>query len=169
MTICYKLVGVQESAEKYLEDICVLMNDINKQKAAPFLNPPNQEFFAKSLTKGKVNLFAFFRDKLVGYAFLKMLEEWPSYLGVMAFPVKESAMVLFTIVDPKFRGQGIHKELTRLRIQEAQKEGKKYLISTVDPKNTASLKTLEFFGFKCIEQREIFENKLLRKIMLLKL
>ena len=74
-------------------------------------------------------------------------------------------MLLFNLVDPHYRGQGIGKQLGKIRVDWAKSLGFRYLFSTVHPDNTASMRLLTGLGMNKIAQKPMFSTRLLRNLM----
>ena len=114
-------------------------------------------------------MLAFCGEEIVGYTALRKMTPWPSYLNPIDYPTDCCALMLMTMVAPKWRGQGLSKQLNRERLALAQQHGFRYLFATVHPDNTPSISSLKSWGFRVIEQRPMFEEQLLRNLMFLDL
>lgn len=167
MSVQYQVISKNNQARHYLQALLELTSTVKASNAAPYLYPPTAAFYETQLGNETTKVFAFDGDKIVGFAVLKFMLQWPDYLNELTYPVEQSAQVLFTLVHPDYRGRGINKKMTELRISEAKKAGLKYLFATVHPDNVPSLKTLESMGMKQIDQRLMFEPPMLRNLMLL--
>ncbi|WDE07207.1 GNAT family N-acetyltransferase [Thalassomonas viridans] len=165
MALDIRVIDKNTCALSYLNALLTLTASVEAGNAAPYLYPPTRAFFEGTLGRDMTKVLAFDGDKLVAYAVLKHLDQWPDYLAHLDYPCEHSAMIYFTLVHPEYRGRGINKRITALRVQEAKKSGVKYLFSTVHPDNTASLKTLQGAGLRAIDKRIMFEEQLLRYIM----
>lgn len=174
MPISYIQIDQDTGDPSHLDGLCALFAEVEQSDAAPYLDPPNRAFFARTLGTSYANVLACDGDNIVGYAVLQLLSEWPDYMagpGINApnYPCQLSAMVLFTLVHPDYRTQGINKRMTQLRLEAAKAAGTKYLFSTVHPDNTPSLSNLTAIGMKAIEQRLMFDQQVLRNVMFLAL
>ena len=180
MPISYSQIDQDTLDLSHLDGLCALFAAVEQSDAAPYLDPPNRDFFARTLGTSYANVLACDgdgdgdSDKIVGYAVLQLLSEWPDYMsgpGINEpnFPCQLSAMILFTLVHPDYRTQGINKRMTQLRLEAAKAAGVKYLFSTVHPNNTASLSHLTAIGMKAIAQRPMFDQQVLRNLMFMAL
>ncbi|WP_028468908.1 GNAT family N-acetyltransferase [Neptunomonas japonica] len=165
MTINYQVIDQHQLAFEYLDTLQALMEKVINQNAAPYLYPPEAGFFERILGGGFVKVIALDAGRLVGFSVLRLLDAWPSYLKEQSLPAEQSAMIFFTVVDPDYRGQGINKNMSQLRIESAQQAGIKYLISTVHPDNHPSMRSLKAIGMRQIAQRPMFQEQLLRNVM----
>lgn len=165
MAIHYNIIDEHTPALNYFDTLMALTAEVQQRQAAPYLYPPDAAFFKRTLDTSYVKVFALDGDKVVGFAVLAYLQQWPDYVSHLAYDCQSSAVVYFTLVHPDYRGQGINKQMTKLRIDAATTAGKKYLFSTVHPDNKPSMKTLTGFGMTVLEQRTMFEEQMLRNLM----
>lgn len=170
MTITYKIIDQNTQDFTYLDDICDLMERINKVNGAPYLCPPDRDFFKKALDDKHLAVLAFDNTKLVGYKIIKFLAKWPGYMGpVKGYDASNSVMFLFIIVDPEYRGQKIGSAMNEIGLKEVQNSTRTHAFTTVHPDNIANIKNAEKLGFVELEQREMFDEKLLRSLMYMKI
>jgi len=168
--ITYKVIDKNIKDISYFGQLKQLSEYIANNNSAPYLYPPDDEFLIDSLSEGKTNILAFDNEKLVGYAFVKYLEKYPSYLGDLEYPINECANYIFFIVHDDYRGLGIGKELSKLILDDVKKSGRKYILTTVHPDNSSSLKAMQSIGMRVLKTKELFgEEKLIRHIMVLEL
>lgn len=80
-----------------------------------------------------------------------------------------SALMLYNLVDAKYRGLGIGKALAHARLTLAEENGFTQLFSTVHPDNVSSQKILKQLGFRRIVQKPMFSTQLLRDLLHLSL
>lgn len=161
----YIVFATGQSAIEYKSQLWELVRAAEDAKAIPYLYAPNEAFFDTSLTDDHVKIFAFCDGQLVGFSFLRMMYQWPSYFDFIEQPSELCAMMLMNLVHPDFRGLGIGRELSSKRLEAAKDSGVKHLYGTVHPHNEASVKLLTQLGMKTIAEREIFTEKVLRKVM----
>jgi len=168
--INYKVIGRNKKSLQYLEQLKLLAKYIADNNSAPYLYPPDAEFLEESLSEDKTNIFAFAGEELVGYAFVKYLEKYPSYLGDLEYDPKLCANYIFFIVHDNYRGLHIGKNLSRLILDDVKASDRKYLLTTVHPDNISSIKVMQSLGMKILQTKEIFgDEKLLRHIMVLEI
>jgi len=165
VALTISIIDKNTCALSYLHALLDLTFEVEAQNAAPLLYPPTRSFLEGTLGQDMTKVFVFDGEQAVAYAVLKHLQQLPDYLAHLDYPGEHSAMIYFTLVHPGYRGRGINKQLTAIRVAEAKKCGVKYLFSTVHPDNTASLKTLQGAGLKAIDKRIMFDEQLLRYIM----
>lgn len=163
--IDYLCFAGEQSAIKYKPQLQALVNIAQAARAIPYLYQPDDAFFNTSLGDNHIKIFAFCEGEMVGFAFLRLLQQWPTYLDFLNQPNELSAMVLMNLVHPDFRGLGIGRRLLERRIEMAKQIGVKHLYVTVHPDNSVNVKLLTQAGMVTIAEREIFTEKLLRKVM----
>ena len=161
----YIVFATGESATECKPLLWELVRAAEDAKAIPYLYAPDEAFFDTSLTNEHVKVFALCNDQLVGFSFLRLMHQWPSYFDFLQEPSELCAMMLMNLVHPDFRGLGIGRELSLKRLEAAKETGVKHLYGTVHPHNEASVKLLTQLGMKTIAEREIFTEKVLRKVM----
>ena len=161
----YQVIGVDECALGYQPQVQQLANIAKNNGAMPYLHEPDEAFFALSLSHQHVKFFAYHEGKMVGFAVLRVLHQWPVYFDFLAQPCQLSALVLIALVDPQYRGLGIGREFLVRRIDAARQIGVKHLYVTVHPQNSVNIKLLRSNGFETIATREIFSTQSLRQIM----
>jgi RimJ/RimL family protein N-acetyltransferase len=161
MNLNYKVIDKNTSALGFIDDLLALTALVDANNAAPYLCPPDRDFYERSLAIGSAKVLVFDDDKVVGFSAIHFLRQWPDYLEQQfeneAYPCQHCALVWFTLVHPDYRGLGINKKMTQLRLSEAAKVGVKYLIATVHPDNIPSLRMLQSLGMKQIDQRVMFD------------
>lgn len=163
--IDYRCFAAEQSALEYKPQLQALVNVAQAANSVPYLYQPDDAFFNTSLSDNHIKLFAFCDGELVGFAFLRLLHQWPTYFDFIPQPKDLSAMVLMNLVHPDFRGLGIGRQLLERRIEMAKQIGVKHLYVTVHPNNSVNVKLLTQIGMVTIAEREVFTEKLLRKVM----
>lgn len=153
----------------YLEPLMSLVDRVAVANAAPLAYAHGRDFFARNLSGATINQLAFDGDNIVGYAALRTMHPWPDYLDPCEYPTQECALMLFNLVDPQYRGQGIGKQLSKARIASAKNAGFRHLFVTVHPDNAPSIRILDGLGFTFIAQKPMFSNQLMRNLMSLNL
>ncbi|MFT4926417.1 MAG: RimJ/RimL family protein N-acetyltransferase [Phenylobacterium sp.] len=168
MPITYQIIDQHSKGFRHIDALLALTADIVQQNAAPYLYPPDRNFFIRTQGIKCASILAYSGEQLVGYAVLEFLQQWPDYLRQVG-PCEHAAMILFTLVHPDYRGQGINKQMTRMRLDMAKTAGIKRLFSTVHPDNIASWQTLCSVGMVEIDQRPMFDEQVMRKLMFMRL
>lgn len=170
MKIEYKIKSQYLEDYTYCDKAIELMDKIQKAGKAPYLYSPPNEFFLRTCKEGMLVIHAFDGDRLVGYRVVRFLSKWPGFLGpISGLDPKETALYLFTIVDDEYRGLGIGKMMNKVAYEEVIKTNTKNLISTIHPDNIANITNAKSMGFEELEKRELFEEKLIRSIMIKKI
>ncbi|MEJ2419614.1 MAG: GNAT family N-acetyltransferase, partial [Exilibacterium sp.] len=113
------------------------------------------------------NIIALDDSKVVAYTALRKMDPWPDYLPPSDYPIHTCALMLYSLVDPNYRRQGLGKRLSQARIHYASHTGLHHLFATVHPDNNPSLRALTSLGFQVISQQRIFSDRLLRNILYL--
>ena len=157
--------ATDQVAIEYKPLLWELVRAAEDAKAIPYLYAPDEAFFDTSLTNEHVKVFALCDGQLAGFSLLRLMHQWPSYFDFLQEPSELCAMMLMNLVHPDFRGLGIGRELSLKRLEAAKEIGVKHLYGTVHPHNEASVKLLTQLGMKTIAEREIFTEKVLRKVM----
>ncbi|MGB0732553.1 MAG: GNAT family N-acetyltransferase [Pontibacterium sp.] len=152
-------------SEERLQSLVSLMSRASGH--SPYLYANDQAFFRRNLSGEANNVFVYDDKKMIGYAALRSMNPWPTYLDAQPYPPKQCAMMLINVVDPDYRGKGVGNLLMKARINVAKSEGMEHLFSTVHPDNAPSLRLLEKHGFNKIAQKEMFQEQLLRNLMYL--
>lgn len=155
----------KQNAIEYKSQLWDLVNAAQSARAIPYLYAPNEAFFDASLTDEHVKIFAFCDGQLVGFSFLRLMHQWPSYFDFLQEPSELCAMLLMNLVHPDYRGLGIGRVLSLKRLEAAKDDGVEHLYATVHPHNESSVKLLTQLGMKTLAEREIFTEKVLRKVM----
>jgi len=126
-----------------------------------FKRSSHSEF--KEICDGKgVLLGILIGGKLIGYRINSYKKEYIKYFSDM-FGIKEYNEVVYLdsmIVGENYRGNGLQKRMIRISLKDAWKNGKhRYAVSTVSPKNIASLKSLLFNNVNIVLARDLYEGK----------
>lgn len=169
MTITYKFLSNGAADLEYLDSLLLLAERAQAGGASPWLYPAANDFYQNNLKGHTFNVAAFDGNLMVGYGALRHLVNWPDYLGEPLFLPEQCGLMLVNLVDPAYRGRGVGRELARLRLEFAKSLGCQHLYVTVHPANEASVRVLEGLGFETLDEREIFTEKLLRRIMYMSL
>lgn len=168
MSIRFMVIERDQTALQYLDDVVALLAKATQSNATPYLSPCDREFFIITLGLNHTKVLAIDDDSdgaIIGFSVLEFLVCCPDYLDRLDYSFERSAMVLFSLVDFDYRGQGINKRMAELRVEQAQQANIEYLFATVHPDNTASMKTLQGIGMEVIDQRHVFTEHLLRNIL----
>lgn len=169
MPITIKTLNDPKSDIQYTDALFKLDQAMREVNAAPHLYPKDRDFYYQSLAGNCYNVLAFANEEIVGYAALRKMTPWPSYLNPTDYPTDCCALMLINMVAPKWRGKGLSKQLNNGRLELARQNGFRYLFATVHPDNKPSISSLESVGFRVIEQRPMFQEQLLRNLMFLDL
>ncbi len=151
----------------YCDAIFSLFERAQAAKSTPYLYPQTREFFTANLQGGATNIIALDDSKVIAYTALRKMNPWPDYLPPSDYPIHTCALMLFSLVDPNYRHQGLGKRLSQARIDYASHAGLRHLFATVHPDNSPSLRALTSLGFQVISQQRIFSDRLLRNILYL--
>ena len=136
---------------------------------SPYLYQQNRSFFRNNLAGATENVFAFDADEMVGYAALRSMDPWPAYMPQTEHEPHLCAMMLYSLVAPKYRGRAIGFSLAQKRVTLAKELGFMHLYATVHPNNLASARTLKRLGFEVLSQKVMFTEQLLRDILYLRI
>jgi len=153
----------------YTDAVVALLERATVAQSTPYVYPHDRGFFEKNLAGETINILAFDQDKVVAYAALRSMKNWPDYLEPCHYPPERCALMLYNLVDPEYRGQGIGKQLSAARLKAAVNAGFEHLFTTVHPDNEPSIRVLTKLGFQVIAQKPMFSNQLMRKLMYLHL
>ncbi|MCE2027685.1 GNAT family N-acetyltransferase [Sessilibacter corallicola] len=153
----------------FLNDIVALHEKSQQENSTPYLYSQDVSFFERNLTGECLNSIALVDNTVIGYAALRRMDPWPSYLTPVNLPINKCGLMLINLVDPKWRGKGVGRKLCESRLSIAEQHGINHLFSTVHPENTASMQSLIKLGFTVLEEREMFEQKLRRCVLYLDL
>lgn len=153
----------------YINAIVSLVERAQATNAVPYLYSHKRDFFERNLRGETINLLALEDDKVIAYAALRKMDPWPDYLEPSEYPPKECGLLLFNLVDPVYRGQGIGKRLSAARVVSAKNAGFSHLFATVHPDNEPSIRVLYGLNFTVIAQKPMFTNQQMRNLMYLSL
>ncbi len=154
---------------EYTDALMALDKQVRDNNASPYLYPQDRDFYYKNLAGETINVVAKTPEQIIGYTALRKMAPWPEYLEPVQYPSEQCALMLFNMVHPQWRGQGIGKRLNMARMDAAASHGFNYLYCTTHPDNVANFKMLRQLGFEEIAQKPLFSEQLLRSLMFLDL
>ncbi len=155
--------------QRYLNGIIDLHRRCQRTHSTPYLYNQDEHFYKRNLNGDCLNVIAQSGDNIVGYAAVRKMNPWPSYLTPTTAPIDSSALLLINLVDPDWRGKRIGSMLTERRLNMAREFGYQHVFSTVHPDNAACVHNLQKQRFKIIEHRNMFNQQLPRYVMYLDL
>lgn len=153
----------------YIDALIALDEQARANDASPYLYPQDRAFYLANLAGETVNVVAMADGQLVGYTALRKMTPWPAYLEPVPYDSERCALMLYNLVHPNWRGQGVGKKLNLARIAAAHAAGFNYLYCTTHPDNIANNQMLQQLGFTVIAQRPMFSEQLLRNLLFLDL
>jgi len=154
---------------EYTDALNQLDSKVREANAAPYVYPQDEAFYRDNLAGKTSNILAIQSGNVIGYAALRSMDPWPTYLERMDVSPALCGMMLIALVDPDWQGRGIGKQLNLARLDIAKQLGFRYLFSTVHPDNLPSINNLRKLGFNVIAQKPMFSEQLLRSVLFLDL
>ena len=130
------------------------INNIDKKMYNSFINEWSEYFY-----NGSECLLATVDKEIVGYSWIHYKEY---KMAAIEEPLKLKNTEVYTgpaFVKKYFRGNGIHSTMMMLRCRYLQDNGYKYILSTVQPSNIYSIKTLKKNNF--IPEGRVYKTWLL--------
>lgn len=96
----------------------------------------------RNLASGCQCFIAYDQADIVGYAWLNINENFAGWPDFAKFPGlnRDTGLMLTGFVSPIYRGRGIHLDLARVRLLEAENSGRTRLVSFVGVKNFSSIR-----------------------------
>lgn len=158
-----------ESDVQYIDDLMALNDKAYQTHSAPYALPQERTFYYNNLAGATFNVLAMADQQAVGYTALRRMTTWPEYLDPTTLPTEQCGLMLYSLVDPHWRGKGIGQALNQARLDIAKAQELRYLFATVHPDNTPSMKNLSCFGFEVIAQKMMFSQPVLRNLLFLDL
>ncbi len=166
-----EIVFLHNPAEdiQYLEPLVALERNAIETNSAPYALQHDRAFFSNNLSGNAINIIAVANGELIGYSCYRPMQPWPNYLEPMPYPPEKCVMLVYTLLDAKWRGQGIGKRLNEARMTAIRRQGFRYLFATIHPENTLNMQLQQAMGFRVIAQKNMFSSQQLRNLLFMEL
>ena len=107
---------------------------------------------------------AFGGEQLVGYCSFVYPgageDDYGRHLGWAEDILPRCGAVDSAVVHPDFRGRGLQKEMARLAVAMVkEKYPQGILLTTISPRNPASLRSMQAVGFSVLHQKKMYGGK----------
>ncbi|MCI8559563.1 MAG: GNAT family N-acetyltransferase [Dorea sp.] len=158
-------LAIRPCEETEIDELMLLQENIYRAMEQPdwfavTSRDENKRFFEEP----NVILGVYDEDKLIAYGSVGFLRDSPDNLGWDLGWTREKVhrcAVLDTIVvDPRYRGLGLQRELIRRCVEYAsEKEPGCIVLTTVSPDNNYSLRNVQAEGFEVLMRKEKYGGK----------
>lgn len=156
---------IEEATINDIDEIIKLKKSIwdnleNKQWYV--IDGTNQDFLKKELENNGLILKAVNNNKIIGFLIIRnTLKKTSSIIQKLHLESKVNMCIELSngAVDIKYRGNNLYIEMAK-RVEQivVNRYNKEYILATVHPDNTASLKSLLKIGYKIICKSQMYGN-----------
>lgn len=168
MTVTYHILATDD-LDWALEGIISLTCAAAEAGTAPHLVIQDREFYTRFFSGEGHVVAAFHQGQMIGFSLLGLTpflsSLWKPYLKRRGLSSAGGGVLIQSLISPEFRGQGIGRKMTEMRIDMAKRLGIRQLFVTVSPHNTPSCALLKSYGFKVLERRVVYAERVERFLM----